>query len=99
MQNTVFVFMLLNLVYHSGGQWCCRLHLLFVCLFFVFEWSCWHLWLVRNFLSLVEMNEFLMPGDGTGIDRVSPMTLYGVFLENKVNRTWDAKPQILITCL
>lgn len=31
-----------------------------------------------------------MPRDGTGSDRISPMTLYGVFLKNKVNKTWNA---------
>lgn len=40
-----------------------------------------------------------MPGDGTGNDRISPMTLYGVFLKNKVNKTWDAEPRISIICL
>lgn len=40
-----------------------------------------------------------MPGDGTGNGRISPVTLYGVFLKNKVNKTWDAEPRILITCL
>ncbi|CAB1412739.1 unnamed protein product, partial [Pleuronectes platessa] len=29
----------------------------------------------------------LMPGDGTGSDRLSPTSLYGVFLKNKVNKT------------
>ena len=40
-----------------------------------------------------------MPRDGTGSDTISPMTLYGVFLKNKVNKTWSAKLQILIICL
>lgn len=40
-----------------------------------------------------------MPGDGTGNGRISPVTLYGVFLKNKVNKTWTAEPRILISCL
>ena len=67
--------------------------------YLVFQWSCEHFELVRNFLSLAARKEVLMPRDGTGNDRISPMTLYGVFLKNKVNKTWDAEPQILISCL
>lgn len=67
--------------------------------YLVFQWSRRQLKLVRNFLSLATTKEVLMPGDGTGSDRISPMTLYGVFLKNKVNKTWDAEPWILIICL
>lgn len=67
--------------------------------YLVFQWSCEQLELVRNFLSMVARKQVLMPRDGTGNDRISPMTLYGVFLKNKVNKTWNAEPQILISCL
>lgn len=67
--------------------------------YLVFQWSCEQLELVRNFLSMAGRKEVLMPRDGTGNDRISPMTLYGVFLKNKVNKTWDAEPQILTSCL
>lgn len=40
-----------------------------------------------------------MPGDGTGNSRISPVTFYGVFLKNKVNKTWYAEARILIICL
>lgn len=65
--------------------------------YLVFQWSCEQLEL--NFLSMAGRKEVLMPRDGTGNDRISPMTLYGVFLKNKVNKTWDAEPQILTSCL
>lgn len=52
-----------------------------------------------TFLSLAATKEVLMSGDGTGSDRISPMTLYGVFLKNKVNKTWNAEPRVLIICL
>lgn len=31
--------------------------------------------------------------------RISRVTLYELFLKNEVNKTWDTKPWILITCL
>lgn len=67
--------------------------------YLVFQWWRGKLELVRNFVSLAATKEVLMPGDRTGHDRISPMTLYGVFLKNKVNKTWDAEPRILIICL
>lgn len=67
--------------------------------YLVFQWSRGQPELVRNFLSLAAKKGVLMPGDGTSNDRISPMTLYGVFLKNKVDKTWDAEPRILIICL
>lgn len=31
--------------------------------------------------------------------RLSPVSLYGLFLKNRVNKTQDAEPRILISCL
>lgn len=69
-----------------------------ICCYLVFQWSCGRKELVRR-SSLVAVKVVLMPGDGKGNNRISPVTLYGVFLKNKVNKTWDAELRILIICL
>lgn len=87
--------MALNLVSLAGVKWPCWLH----SCYFVFQWSCGQIEFILNFLSLLATVLVLMPREGTGSDRFSPMTLYGVFLKNKVNKTWSAKLWILIICL
>lgn len=67
--------------------------------YLVFQWSGEQLELIPNLLSLTATKEALMPGDATGSGRISPKTLYGVFLKNKVNKIWNAKPRVLIICL